>query len=174
MAVGTVRALQYWPLVVATAVSFLLVYVFSPESIRSIPGIEAYLHWAVTSIPAIQEHITSSRFPEVAYIYFPLMLVMSPLHFLHVWQTTPRAVWDEKFAKQPVTAFAQLLFVLALTALLAYGSVWLGVSQLKIFPWNDSEFALALIGQFISGGAFFGFLAVFARAAKGFLKRSLA
>jgi len=164
------RQLVQWPFLVILAASISLALLIPPRFISTMPGIDTLLRAVTNAVPATGEFIQHSRFPEIAAVYFPLMLVLSPLHFLWTWRIASRTVWTIQFANTPIKASFKLLVALALTALTAFGTFAVGGGQLEVIPWNESKVALALAGYVESGGGFFIALAAFVLGCEGLVK----
>ena len=168
---GPFREILQWPFLAILGSSTLLALVIPPEWIRVIPGVDVLLRAVIDWVPATRDYIRVSRFPDVASVYFPLMLLLSPLHFLWVWKMVPRTAREERFARNPVKASFSLIGTLAILGLVAFFTFGIGGGQLKIIPWNESRIALALAGYAASGGAFFGLLAELVLFCEGAIKR---
>lgn len=154
-----IKQLTAWPFLVIMICSAALTYLIPPEWIRTIPGMNTLLQWMVEHVPALSAYIKKSRFPQVAEIYFPLMLLVSPLHFVWIWRNEEQhAIWRNLFSEKPFRTFIRLLLT---TALLVFGGfftfLW-GGTQLESVPWNDSKIALCLAGHIAAGGGFFTLL----------------
>ena len=163
--------LRQWPLLVVLAASILLAILIPPSVLQDIPGLSSLLHVLVENIPATRDYVRSSQFPDVAAVYFPFMVLLSPLLFLYGLRITPRGFWDEQFAQKPLVATFRLLVALLITVFVGYGSFVEGGGQLNIIPWNDSRIALGLAGFVVCGGAFFMLLASLVFGVKAFLTR---
>lgn len=160
------RQIAQWPLVVILGASLALVLV-PPLWIRSVPGVDALSSLVSQAVPGTRHYILHSSLPEIATVYFPLMLLLSPLHFLWMWRLGSSISWEAEFANSPIKASLRLLVALGLTALVAFGTLAVGGGQLSVVPWNESKLALALAGHIASGGGFFIALAAVALGCRG-------
>ncbi|RJF95181.1 hypothetical protein [Noviherbaspirillum saxi] len=155
------KELTSWPFLIILLCSFTLTYLVSPEWVRSQPGVDVVLGWILNHIPALNAYVSHSRFPDIAYVYFPAMLLISPLHFIFVWrQDEQHQFWRVLFDEKPVRTAFRLLITTALLIIVALITCLWGGEQLDSVPWNDSKLALFLAGHAAAGGAFFGMLGV--------------
>ncbi len=160
-----------WPFLVILSASVLLTFVIPPGAVRATPSLAALLDWIIATVPAVHDYVRHSRFPEIASVYFPMMFLLSPLHFVWMWKTMSTTFWDRQFATTPVAAVFRLLAALLLAALAGFMAFMEGGMQLRIIPWNESRIALALAGYVASGGAFFIALAAIAKGVHALTRR---
>ena len=144
-----------WPILVLLLVSVLLALVIPPRLLQALPGSFEFLHAVTDRVPAIQDYIEKSRFPDIATVYFPIMFLLSPLHALWAWKLMSGGVWANQFAISLIGATGKISVILFLIFLTGFGSFIQGGGQLDIVPWNDSRIALAFGGTIATGGAFF-------------------
>ncbi len=170
LATQVAKEIAQWPFLVILAASVLLALVIPPELSQMTLG-SWVLQPVAELVPATGDYVRHSRFPEVAAVYFPVMLLLSPLHFLWMWKTMSRASWVDQFQMKPVAAIVRLLVVLFLALLIGYGTFIEGGGQLEIIPWNESKVALALAGYIASGGGFFIVLASFVMGCQALISR---
>jgi hypothetical protein len=150
-----VDQLIQWPFLVILSTSVLLALVVPPGVIRALPGLDGILDGVIQHVPATADYIRHSRFPDVAAVYFPLMLIISPLHCLWMWKTMSRGFWTKQFHDHPWQGALRLMAALALVFLIGFATWAEGGGQLEILPWNESRVALALAGYVVAGGGFF-------------------
>lgn len=166
-----IRDILRWPFLVILAMSVLLALVIPPEWVQSIPGVTPLLQAVINAVPAVRDYIHVSRFPSIAEVYFPLMLLISPLHFVWTWKSMEHERWRVKFKTKPAKAFFSLVVAAGLTALVGWASFLVGGGQLNVIPWNESRAALAAGGYLASGGGFFIALAALVAGFKALLER---
>lgn len=167
-----IEELTSWPFIVVMLCSFTFSYVISPDWLRAYSSVDMLLQWILNHVPALQEYVKKSSFPDVASTYFPTMVLVSPLHFIFIWrQENQHALWRELFKFKPIQAFFRLMVTTAFFVFIAIGSFMWGGEQLDSVPWNESKLALFLAGHFVAGGAFFGLLAVTLSGYKALISR---
>lgn len=165
-----IRELTSWPFLVLIACSFLLTYLVPPEG--AIPGINWVLRYLVEYVPSLSMHVKASAFPELASVYFPLMFLISPLAFLHIWLLEDQKLyWKELFETKPVRTFFRLLLMIPFICAFAWGTFYVGGYQLDSLPWHESKLVLATLGYAPTGGVFWGGLAMFIFGLKTLFKR---
>lgn len=166
-----IRDLVQWPFVVIVSTSALLALVIPPGWLQAVPGLGALLRIATEYVPAIGGYVRHSRFPDVAAVYFPMMLLISPLHSVWIWQTMSRSFWTDEFRDHSIRGALRLLGALVLTFFVGFATWVEGGGQLGILPWNDSRLALALAGYIVAGGGFFIALTTVALGLHALVKR---
>lgn len=160
------REILRWPFLAVLTASIVLVVV-PPSVVLAIPGLKPLVHFISDAVPATRHYVKHSAFRDVAEVYFPLMLLLSPLHLVWMWQLGPRKNWQAEFMTSPIKATSRLLVVVALVCLVGFVTFLEGGAQLKILPWNESKLALALSGYIASGGGFFVALTALAFGCRG-------
>lgn len=160
-----------WPFLTVLLMSVLLALVIPPSWIELVPGAKLLTQTIFDWVPATRDYIRRSSFPHVAAVYFPIMLLLSPLHFVWIWKTMSGTFWKRQFEDRPIAACLRLLIALLLTLLIGFGTYIEGGGQLKAIPWNESKIALALAGYIASGGAFFIAMATVAKGFQALVQR---
>ena len=156
-----IKEITAWPFVVIMACSGVICYLVPPEWIKAIPGVSLLTLWIIELVPSFPAYIEKSHFPEVAELYFPLMLLISPLHFVWIWrQEDQHTLWRNLISINRFRSAIQLLFTTAFLLFVAMASFMWGGTQLEVIPWNESKIALFLAGHIAAGGGFFSLLAI--------------
>lgn len=151
-----IREITAWPFLTVLVCSTLLTYVIPPEWIRAVPVLHQLTKWIAAHVPGVAAYIRHSDFPAVAEIYFPFMLLISPLHFVWIWrQEDQHILWRNLISTKPLLTFFRILVASAVLLLVGISSFKWGGTQLDVVPWNESKIALCLAGHAAAGGGFF-------------------
>jgi len=156
------RELTTGPFLALMGISLSLTYLIPPNYVTALPLVGPVLQWMMKHIPSLSMHVAASKFPDIAYVYFPLMTLISPLMFFHVWVLKEqKSHWMDAFAEKSIRTYLRLLLMPPIILIFAWLAFGVGGTQLDPTPWNEKKWALALFGFAPTGGAMWGMLAMF-------------
>lgn len=146
-----------WELVFVIALSIFLVYVVDPNTVRAGSVFGEYLQWIYENIPGIRNEINASKFRDVAFVYYPVMLIASAYPLIaHTWRTVSSSEMKgaiNYFWGSPLKNTFRFLYIAVMCLGMSYFIFFINGQQYNSLPHHESLFYLSIFGIITAGGA---------------------
>lgn len=146
-----------WELVFVIVLSIILVYVVDPKSVEADSILGKYLQWVYINIPGIRNEINASKFKDVAFLYYPVMLMASAYPLIaHTWRTVSASEMKgaiNYFWGSPLKNTFRFIYVAVMCFGMSYFIFFINGQQYNSLPHHESLFYLSIFGIITAGGA---------------------